>query len=187
MELTGEETIAAPLPRVWAALNDPDVLRRSIEGCESFERTSDTSFEARVTARIGPVKLGFGGVVNLTDVDPPRSYTLVGEGSGSGAGFARGQAKVSLNEAGGSTRLTYQVKAEVGGKLAQIGARLIDQTARRQAESFFARFAAIVSEGGVQPSPARAAGWAYGPSWLWAGAIAAAALAIGFGLGRLWG
>jgi carbon monoxide dehydrogenase subunit G len=187
MEMTGEEMIGAPVQRVWAALNDPEVLRRSIEGCEAFERTSDTSFEARVAARIGPVKLGFEGVVSLIDLDPPHSYTLVGEGAGAGAGFARGQARVTLTDAGGATRLSYAVRAEVGGKLAQIGARLIDQTAKRQAESFFARFAAIVTEGPPAPAPAAGAGWAHGPSWLWAAVMAAAALLVGFAAGRLWG
>jgi hypothetical protein len=189
MELSGEQMIAAPPERVWAALNDPDVLRRSIEGCESFERTADDHFAARVVARIGPVKAGFGGEVSLTDIDPPNGYTLVGEGTGSGAGFARGEARVRLAEVGGATRLSYAVKAEVGGKLAQIGSRLIDQAARRQAESFFARFAAIVGEGGpAMAQPAMVpAGWARGPSWLWAAVMIAATLLIGFVAGRLWG
>ena len=188
MEMTGEVAIAAPLQRVWAALNDPDVLRRSIDGCESFERTSETSFAARVVARIGPVKAGFGGAVTLTEVDAPYGYTLVGEGTGAGAGFARGQARVRLSDVGGSTRLSYEVKADVGGKLAQIGARLIDQTARKQADSFFVRFAAIVADGGPPPLPAAARGaWARGPDWVSAAIMIAMALAIGFLAGRLWG
>jgi carbon monoxide dehydrogenase subunit G len=187
MELTGEQMIAAPPLRVWAALNDPDVLRQSIDGCESFERTSDDRFVARVVARIGPVKAGFGGEVALTDVDPPNGYTLVGEGTGAGAGFARGEARVRLTEVGGATRLSYAVRADVGGKLAQIGSRLIDQAARRQAESFFARFAALVGEGGPALAAPVPAGWARGPSWIWAAAMIAAALLIGFLAGRLWG
>ena len=184
MEMTGEQMIAAPLQRVWAALNDPDVLRRAIEGCETFERTSPDSFAARVTAGIGPVKARFGGAVTLTDVDPPNGYTLAGEGTGAGAGFAKGQARVRLTDVGGATRLSYEVRAEVGGKLAQIGSRLIDQAARRQADSFFARFAAIVAEGGpAAPAPATARG----PSWLLAGAMAVAALIIGYLAGRLGG
>ena len=183
MELTGEQMIAAPRQKVWAALNDPEVLRRSIEGCESFDRTSDTSFAARVFARIGPVKAGFGGAVTLTEIDPPNGYVLVGEGTGAGAGFARGQARVRLTDVGGFTRLSYEVKAEVGGKLAQIGARLIDQTARRLADDFFLRFAAIVGEGALAqvPTPPRR-----GPGWLAVALMVAAALAIGFLAGRLW-
>jgi carbon monoxide dehydrogenase subunit G len=184
MEMSGEQVIAAPIRRVWAALNDPEVLRQAIEGCEAFERTSDDRFAVRMVARIGPVKAGFSGAVSLTEVDPPNGYTLTGEGTGAGAGFAKGQAQVRLAEVGGATRLSYAVKADVGGKLAQIGSRLIDQAARRQAESFFTRFAQIVADGGV--APAAAAG-TRGPSWLWAWIMALAALAIGFLAGRFWG
>ena len=188
MKLTGEQVIAAPRERVWAALNDPDILRQAIEGCESFERTSEISFAARVVARIGPVKAGFSGVVTMTDIDPPHGCTLVGEGTGAGAGFANGRARVTLTDMGGPTRLSYEVEADVGGKLAQIGARLIDQTARKQADSFFARFGAIVAEGGL--TPARAApvtgAWARGPGWISAAIMVAMALVIGFLVGRLW-
>ena len=189
MDMTGEQMIAAPRERVWAALNDPDVLRRAIEGCESLERTSQTSFAARVVVRIGPVKAGFSGAVTLTDIDPPNGYTLAGEGSGAGAGFAKGRARVTLTDVGGPTRLSYAVEADVGGKLAQIGARLIDQTARRQADSFFARFGAIVAEGGLTPAPAATAmgAWARGPGWISAAIMIAMALVIGFLAGRLWG
>jgi carbon monoxide dehydrogenase subunit G len=187
MEMTGEQLIAAPRQRVWAALNDPEVLRQAIEGCESFEQTSESRFAVRVTAGFGPVKARFSGAVMLTDVDPPNGYTLVGEGTGAGAGFAKGQALVGLADVAGATRLSYQVKAEVGGKLAQIGARLIDQAARRQADSFFARFAAIVAEGGAPPARPTAARWASGPSWLVAAILILAALVVGFLIGRLWG
>ena len=185
MDMTGEQMIAAPRERVWAALNDPDVLRRAIEGCESFERTSETSFAARVVVRIGPVRAGFSGVVTLTDIDPPNGYTLVGEGTG--AGFAKGRARVTLTDLGGPTRLSYEVKAEVGGKLAQIGARLIDQTARKQADNFFARFGAIVAEGGLTSAPAATGAWARGPGWILAAVMVATALALGFLAGKLWG
>ena len=188
MDMTGEQMIGAPIHRVWAALNDPDVLRRSIRGCESFERTSPTSFAARVVAGVGPVRAGFSGAVTLADIDPPNGYTLIGEGTGAGAGFAKGQARVKLADVGGSTRLSYEVQADVGGKLAQIGARLIDQTARKEADNFFARFAAIVADGGLAPAPAAAAGrWARGPDWISAAIMVAMALAIGFLAGRLWG
>ena len=154
MEMTGDYVIAAPRARVWAALNDPEVLRRSIDGCESLEKTSDTSFAAKVVAGIGPVKAGFGGKITLSDIDPPRGYTISGEGSGGGVGMARGGARVTLTDEGGSTRLRYTVTAEVSGKLAQIGSRLIDGAARKMADDFFSRFAAIVGEGapaGVAP------------------------------------
>jgi carbon monoxide dehydrogenase subunit G len=147
MEMTGEYMIAAPRERVWAALNDPEVLRRSIDGCESLEKTSDTSFAAKVVARVGPVKAAFGGKVTLSDIDPPNGYTISGEGSGGGVGMAKGGASVSLTDEGGATRLRYIVKAEVSGKLAQIGSRLIDGAARKMADDFFSRFAAIVVEG----------------------------------------
>jgi len=152
MEMNGEYMIAAPRGRVWAALNDAEVLRRSIDGCESLEKTSDTSFAAKVVARIGPVKAAFGGKVTLSDIDPPNGYTISGEGSGGGVGMARGGAKVTLIDEGGATRLCYAVNAEVSGKLAQIGSRLIDGAARKLADDFFSRFAAIV----VEEAPASA-------------------------------
>jgi hypothetical protein len=145
--MSGEYVIAAPRERVWAALNDPDVLRRSIDGCESLDRISDTSFAARVVARIGPVKAAFGGQVTLSDLDPPGSYTISGEGSGGGIGMAKGSARVKLVDQGGVTRLSYTVAADVSGKLAQIGSRLIDGAARKMADDFFGRFAAIAVEG----------------------------------------
>lgn len=154
MKISGEQTIPAPREKVWAALNDADVLRRSIEGCETLERTSDTSFEARVIARIGPVKAGFSGTVTLSDIDAPNGYSITGEGSGAGAGFAKGGAVVRLSGEGNTTRLAYEVNADVGGKLAQIGSRLIEGSARKMADSFFSRFAAIVGEDGGEYSEA---------------------------------
>jgi carbon monoxide dehydrogenase subunit G len=147
MEMSGEQLIAAPRERVWAALNDPEVLRRSIDGCETLDKLSDTSFSARVVARIGPVKAPFAGKVALSDIDPPNRYTISGEGGGGGIGMARGSASVQLIDQGGSTRLCYTVAAEVSGKLAQIGSRLIDGAARKMADDFFTRFAAIAVEG----------------------------------------
>ena len=145
MEMTGERRITAPRDKVWQALNDPDVLARSIPGCESLEKVSDTEFRAVATVRAGPVKAKFKGTVTLSDIEPPESYTITGEGSGGVAGFARGSADVHLSEAGDETVLTYRVKANVGGKLAQIGSRLIDSTARKMADQFFAAFAAEVT------------------------------------------
>jgi hypothetical protein len=153
MEMSGEYVIAAPRERVWAALNDPEVLRRSIDGCEALEKISDTSFAARVVARIGPVKAPFGGKVTLGDIDPPNGYTIRGEGGG-GVGMAKGSASVTLIDQGGATRLRYAVAAEVSGKLAQIGSRLIDGAARKMADDFFGRFAAIAAEGTAVPAEA---------------------------------
>lgn len=149
MDMTGEYRIAAPRAKVWAALNDAEILRQSIPGCDEIEKTSETSFTAKVTAKVGPVKASFGGKVTLSDMDPPNGYTITGEGSGGVAGFAKGGAKVGLVDDDAGTLLTYSVDAQVGGKLAQIGSRLIDGTARKMAEEFFTRFAALVAEGEV--------------------------------------
>ncbi len=144
MEMRGEYRIAAPRQEVWRALNDPDVLRRSIPGCEEIEKITDTHFTAKVTAKLGPVKTSFIGAVTLSDLDPPNSYTISGEGKGGAAGFAKGGAAVELEPDGDGTLLTYTVNAAVGGKLAQIGSRLIDATARKMANEFFSTFAEIV-------------------------------------------
>jgi len=151
MDMTGEYRIAAPRAKVWAALNDAEILKQSIPGCDEIDKTSDTSFTAKVTAKVGPVKATFGGKVTLSDIDPPNGYTISGEGSGGVAGFAKGGAKVALADDGAGTLLTYTVDAQVGGKLAQIGSRLIDGTARKMAEDFFGRFAALVAEGEAAP------------------------------------
>lgn len=146
MEMTGEYQIAAPRDRVWEALNDEATLKASIPGCETITKTSDTSFEAKVKAKVGPVSATFTGVVTLSDLNPPESYTISGEGKGGVAGFAKGGAKVHLEELGpNETLLRYEVKAQVGGKLAQIGARLIDGTAKKLADEFFTNLAAQVS------------------------------------------
>ncbi len=152
MDMTGEFRIPAPRRKVWEALNDPEILRQSIPGCEEIEKVSPTELAAKVTAKVGPVKARFGGKVTLSDLDPPNGYKITGEGSGGAAGFAKGGATVRLADDGDGTRLTYVVEAHVGGKLAQIGSRLIDATARKMAEDFFTRFSSIV--GGV---PAAAA------------------------------
>eukprot|EP01037_Dinobryon_pediforme_P047847 gene47847-62371_t len=128
MEMTGEYRIAATRAEVWAALNDPEVLRISIPGCESLEMQSDTEMTAKVVAKIGPVKAAFTGKVRLENVNPPISYTIAGEGQGGVAGFAKGGADVSLVEDADGTVLTYTARAQIGGKLAQLGSRLIDST-----------------------------------------------------------
>src|SRR5690349_19271865 len=131
MDMTGEHQIKAPRQAVWVALNDPEVLKASIAGCEELIKTSDTEFQAQVTAKVGPVKAKFSGKVALSDLDPPNGYTITGEGAGGAAGFAKGGAKVQLEPDGDATLLKYAVNAVIGGKLAQIGARLIDGAARK--------------------------------------------------------
>lgn len=145
MDMTGEFRIPAPRQRVWEGLNDPQILKGCIPGCQTIEKVSDTEFTAKVLAQVGPVKANFAGKVRLSDLDPPQSYTIAGEGTGGVAGFAKGSAKVNLAEDGGVTMLNYAVQAHVGGKLAQIGSRLIDSVARKMAETFFARFVAAVA------------------------------------------
>jgi carbon monoxide dehydrogenase subunit G len=146
MKLTGEQSIPAPRQRVWEGLNDPDILKQCIPGCEEITKASDTEFSARVTAKVGPVKAGFKGKVMLSDLNPPESYRISGQGEGGVAGFAKGKADVKLLEAGPQeTLMSYDVDAQVGGKLAMLGSRLIDSTARSMAQQFFDRFVALMS------------------------------------------
>ncbi|MFO1055369.1 MAG: carbon monoxide dehydrogenase subunit G [Dongiaceae bacterium] len=154
MDMTGEVRIPAPREAVWRALNDPEILKQCIPGCEEVDKTSDTEFTAKVTAKVGPVKARFGGKVTMSDLDPPNGYKISGEGQGGAAGFAKGGADVRLlpDESGQGTLLRYEVHAAVGGKLAQIGSRLIDGTARKMAEEFFAAFARAVTAGAA-PAP----------------------------------
>jgi len=141
MELKGEYRIPAGREQVWAMLNDPAVLKACIPGCESLEGSPAEGFAARVTTKVGPVKATFNGQVTLSNVKPPESYTISGEGKGGVAGFAKGGADVHLAEDGSDTVLTYDVNAQVGGKLAQLGSRLIDSTAKKLADQFFSSFA----------------------------------------------
>jgi carbon monoxide dehydrogenase subunit G len=145
MELTGEQILPLPRERVWAALNDPDILKASVPGCESFERIDDTQFQMVMAASVGPIKARFKGKMVLTDLQPPQSYSMTFEGSGGAAGFGKGGAHVDLlTDSAGHTRLVYRSHAQVGGRLAQVGARLIDGVARKMAEDFFGRFTAAV-------------------------------------------
>ena len=144
MDMQGEYRIPAKRETVWEALNDPEVLKACIPGCQELTRTEDGGFEASVKAKVGPVSATFKGAVRLENVNPPESYTIAGEGKGGAAGFAKGGADVKLTEDGDETILNYEVKAQVGGKLAQIGARLVDSTAKKYATDFFATFAEIV-------------------------------------------
>ena len=146
MELSNTRIVPAPPDTVWNALNDPAVLKDCLPGCESFERGADGAYAVVMAARVGPVSARFTGRMTMSDVDPPRSYTLRFEGQGGAAGFARGEARVALAlEGGQQTSMTYTAKAQVGGKLAQIGSRLVDGAAAKMTDDFFARFVARVA------------------------------------------
>jgi carbon monoxide dehydrogenase subunit G len=209
MDMTGEFRIPAPREAVWKGLNDPDILKRSIAGCEELDKISDTEFVAKVTAKVGPVKARFAGKVTLSDLDPPRGYKITGEGQGGAAGFAKGSAAVQLEPDGvGSTLLKYAVNAAIGGKLAQIGARLIDGAAHKMAEDFFASFAqnVVAAQGSgaaatpaaaveAPPSAAPSSGAAVTPQsaeasrrgippWIWVTGLVAVAIALLLYYGR---
>ena len=144
MDIKGEYRIEAPREKVFAALNDAEVLKACIPGCESLDKLSDTEMTAKVRLRIGPVSAAFSGKVTLSDIDPPNGYRIAGEGQGGVAGFAKGGAVVKLADDDGGTVLTYDVDAQVGGKIAQVGARLISGTAKKLADQFFGKFAESV-------------------------------------------
>lgn len=149
MDINGEQRIPASQQVVWQALNDPEALKASIPGCESVDKVSDTQFTARITMAVGPVKAKFAGDVTLTDIDAPNAYTITGKGSGGAAGFGKGSARVSLTPDGAGTLLRYTANASVGGKLAQIGQRLVDSAAKKMAEDFFTNFTAYLAAKGV--------------------------------------
>ena len=140
MEMSGEERIPASQADTWAALNDPEMLKACVPGCESIERVGDDEYQVLMVARIGPVSAKFKGKLTLSDLNPPTSYALAFEGQGGAAGFGKGSAGVQLSPEGEGTLLRYQVKASVGGKLAQIGSRLVDAAARKISQDFFAAF-----------------------------------------------
>jgi len=147
MEMTGEQLVPLSQADTWKALNDPAVLKDCIPGCESIERTGDDQYQVTLTAKVGPVSAKFKGAMTVTDIDAPRSYRIVFEGQGGVAGFAKGEAAVALAPEGKDTRLTYTAKAAVGGKLAQVGARLIDGVAKQLAGKFFETFNQRASRG----------------------------------------
>lgn len=184
MNISGESIIKASPGEVWRALNDPEVLRQCIPGCESLEKVSDSEFKAVVSAKIGPMQTRFNGAVKLSDLDPPNGYTISGSGSGGVAGNAKGSAKVRLAPAPEGTRLAYEVDAQVTGKLAQLGSRLIEGVAKMIAGQFFDRFGAIVAppepEAAAAPTPGgAAAARSDATRWmLWAAAAAVAALVL---------
>ncbi len=164
MKMTGENIIKADRESVWQALNDPETLCRSIPGCESLERTGENSFKAIVVARIGPINTKFSGEVELSDLNPPAGYTLSGNGSAGPMGNAKGQAHIALEEQGDSTKLSYEVSAQITGKIAQLGARLIDSTAKTLAGQFFDRFGRIVTG---EPVDEIKQGGSFIPVWGW--------------------
>tara|TARA_B100000609_G_C16996334_1_gene321304 strand:+ start:28 stop:657 length:630 start_codon:yes stop_codon:yes gene_type:complete len=152
LELQGKYSLKADREQVWTALNDPTILQQCIPGCETLTKASDTNFSASVVAKVGPVKAKFTGEVELTELSPPSSYKISGEGKGGAAGFASGSADVKLEESDeGGTILSYSVNAQVGGKLAQIGSRLVDSTAKKLSREFFDKFTELV-DGGADPS-----------------------------------
>jgi carbon monoxide dehydrogenase subunit G len=155
MEMNGSERINASREAVYAALNDPEILKQSLPGCELLEKVSDTEFNATIVIKVGVIKATFKMAGTLTDLDPPNGYTLRGEGKGGVAGFAKGSAQVRLEADGDATILHYTVSADIGGKLAQLGARLINSTAMKFAEQFFANFGRVVA--GDAPAAATAA------------------------------
>ena len=175
MDMNGSQRIEASREKVYAALNDVEVLKQCIPGCESIEKTSDNEMNAKVTLRVGPVKASFTGKVTLSDLDPPNGYTITGEGAGGMAGFAKGSAAVKLEADGDATILHYTVKADVAGKLAQLGGRLIDATATKLAGEFFEKFSSIVG-----PVAASVAEPVEKKGWL--GKIAGALSVVAFGL-----
>ncbi len=155
MEMTGEQLIEQSQSKVWDALNDPAVLKDCIPGCDTLERVSDTEYKMTMTAAVGPVRAKFNGKLSLADVNAPVSYTIMFEGSGGAAGFGKGSAQVTLSPEGRATKLSYSAKAQIGGKLAQVGARLIDGVAKKMADDFFSAFKKRVTPvAEAAPSPA---------------------------------
>lgn len=160
MELTGSLVISADRATVWAALNDPDVLKACIPGCTELQREGDDGFAAVVTQKVGPVKATFKGAVTLADIVPNESYTITGEGKGGAAGFAKGGAKVRLTDVADGTELSYEVEARVGGKLAQIGSRIVDGFAKKMADAFFSNFQTALGGPEEEAEPeAKKKGW----------------------------
>ncbi|HJP23479.1 MAG TPA: carbon monoxide dehydrogenase subunit G [Alphaproteobacteria bacterium] len=157
MEMTGEHRLPAPRQQVWEALNDAEVLAACIPNCQGVEKISDTEFKATVSLKVGPVRAKFGGKITLSDLDPPASFSINGEGQGGAAGFAKGGAQVTLDEEEDATVLRYQAQASVGGKLAQIGSRLVDTAAKQIAGQFFSAFVAHMEAATAESAEAEAA------------------------------
>jgi carbon monoxide dehydrogenase subunit G len=195
MDISGEVRIPAPRQRVWDALNDPEILRQAVPGCQEIEKISDTEFTAKVSLKLGPVKAAFKGKVTLDNLDEPNSYTLRGEGQGGVAGFANGEATVTLSDDGDGTLLSYDSSAAVGGKLAQVGQRVIKAASDKLTAEFFTSFSeAVVNAPAEEPeqaseTPAKATDTAEvaAPSlapWVWGGAVLAFVVALLWYFGR---
>ena len=190
MRMTGEQRVNAPRAKVWAALNDPEVLRQSIPGCQSLDRDGEDRFVALAEIKVGPIGARFKGSVQLSDIDAPNGYTITGQGNGGIAGSAKGSAKVRLSADGAGTLVSYEVDAEVGGRMAQLGGPIIDATAKQMAGKFFAKFGEVVG-GAAAPTAAVSAAASSLPvaagsgslplAWL---AALAVALVAGFLLGQ---
>jgi carbon monoxide dehydrogenase subunit G len=190
MEMTGEQLIPVSQAEVWRALNDPEILKACIPGCEAIDKVSDNEYRVAMTASVGPVKAKFGGKLVLSDLQPPNSYSLSFEGSGGAAGFGKGGAQVSLRPEGAGTRLSYTAKASVGGKLAQVGSRLIDGVARKMADDFFTAFnrkvagpaaqSPVAAPGSVEAGSVSRAGLA--PLW-WVAGVILVMIAVYYALG----
>jgi hypothetical protein len=172
MKIKGEQTIAAKPEQVWKGLNDPSVLRLSIPGCKSFERTGDNAFKATIETKVGPVKAVFNGDIRLSNLDPPHCYTLSARGTAGSMGNAKGSARIRLVPSGTGTKLTYDVDADVSGKFTQIGSRLIQGTANTLADQFFTRFGDAVAPSAALPSAGAGIPW-----WILAAAVAGLAAA----------
>ena len=146
MDMQGEYRISADRKTVWDALNEPEVLKACLVGCESFDKISDSDFKAKMTTKVGPIKTKFSCSIQLSDIDPPNAYTLSGQGDGGAAGFARGSVKVLLTESDGTTLLQYTVDASLRGKIGQMGSRVVNSVARSMADKFFGNLSALVDE-----------------------------------------
>jgi hypothetical protein len=195
MDMTNAVTLPSAQERVWEALNDPEILKQCINGCESIEKSGENEYKVALTVAIGPVKAKFKGNLRLTDIDPPNAYTLQFDGQGGVAGFGKGSAKVTLTPDGTGTRLAYTVNAQIGGKIAQVGSRLIDGTSKKMADDFFAAFKLAIApadgEAATDAVPAASAATASasasgGPGrWRWAlAALAAVAIAAWYAYSR---
>ncbi|GMU48745.1 MAG: hypothetical protein AMXMBFR31_09710 [Candidatus Desulfobacillus denitrificans] len=180
MDMNGEQRIPVGQQAVWEALNDLEVLKACIPGCESIEKVTETEHHVTLTAAVGPVKAKFKGKMHLGDLDPPHSYRIGFEGQGGVAGFAKGEARVALKPDGADTLMNYTVHAQVGGKLAQVGSRLIDAAAKKLADEFFSAFNARVAPAAAEAAaPKPAAGV---PIWIWIAAAIAAIVAVLFSI-----
>jgi carbon monoxide dehydrogenase subunit G len=178
MEMTGSQLIPASQAETWHALNDPETLKACIPGCETIERVSGSEYRITMTARVGPVAAKFRGKLLISEADPPRAYSLSFEGQGGAAGFGKGSAKVQLAPEGTATRLSYTASAQVGGKLAQIGSRLVDAAAKKVANDFFAAFNTRVGGMRIEEAPAAAPPSPMWMRWLIAAILVAALVAL---------